>query len=75
MYHGVHGSGEPLVLVHGGVSAVEMFGRVLPLLVEGRRVIAVDLRAHRLASRIIELAEAARALAPGYLDNERRPDG
>ena len=45
MYHGVHGSGEPLALVHGGVDAVEIVGRVLPLLVEGLRVVAVDLRA------------------------------
>jgi pimeloyl-ACP methyl ester carboxylesterase len=46
MYYEVHGSGEPLILLHGGVGAIEMFGEVLPLLVEGRRVVAVDLQAH-----------------------------
>ena len=46
MYYEVHGSGEPLVLLHGGVGAIEMFGGVLPLLAEGRQVIAVDLQAH-----------------------------
>ena len=46
MYYEVHGAGEPLVLLHGGVGAIEMFGEVLPLLAEGRRVVAVDLQAH-----------------------------
>jgi pimeloyl-ACP methyl ester carboxylesterase len=45
MCYEVHGSGEPLVLLHGG-GAIEMFGGVLPLLAEGRQVIAVDLQAH-----------------------------
>lgn len=46
MYYEIHGGGEPLILLHGGVGAIEMFGGVLPLLAEGRRVIAVDLQAH-----------------------------
>jgi pimeloyl-ACP methyl ester carboxylesterase len=46
MYYEIHGTGEPLVLLHGGVGAIEMFGEVLPLLAEGRQVIAVDLQAH-----------------------------
>ena len=46
LYYEVHGVGEPLVLLHGGLGAIEMFGGVLPLLAEGRRVIAVDLQAH-----------------------------
>jgi len=46
MYYEIHGEGEPLILLHGGAGAIEMFGEVLPLLAEGRRVIAVDLQAH-----------------------------
>lgn len=46
LYYEIHGSGEPLVLLHGGGGAIEMFGGVLSLLAEGRRVIAVDLQAH-----------------------------
>jgi pimeloyl-ACP methyl ester carboxylesterase len=46
MYYEIHGTGRPLILVHGGVGAIEMFGEVLPLLAEGRQVIAVDLQAH-----------------------------
>ena len=46
LYYQVHGAGQPLVLLHGGVGAIEMFGPVLPLLAAGRQVIAVDLQAH-----------------------------
>lgn len=46
LYYEVHGDGQPLILLHGGLGAVEMFGEVLSLLAEGRRVIGVDLQAH-----------------------------
>jgi pimeloyl-ACP methyl ester carboxylesterase len=46
MYYEIHGSGEPLVLLHGGLGLTSMFGEVLPLLAAGRQVIAVDLQAH-----------------------------
>ncbi len=45
-YYEIHGTGEPLVLLHGGVGAIEMFGEVLALLAEDRQVVAVDLQAH-----------------------------
>jgi pimeloyl-ACP methyl ester carboxylesterase len=41
-----HGSGEPLVLLHGGISTGEMFAPLLPELGKGRRVITVDLQGH-----------------------------
>jgi pimeloyl-ACP methyl ester carboxylesterase len=46
MYYEIHGTGEPLILLHGGVGAIEMFGEVLPLLAQGLQVIAADLQAH-----------------------------
>jgi pimeloyl-ACP methyl ester carboxylesterase len=46
MYYEIHGTGKPLILLHVCVGAIEMFGEVLPLLTEGRQVIAVDLQAH-----------------------------
>lgn len=46
LYYEIHGTGEPLMLLHGGVGATEMFGEILPLLSKTRRVIAVDLQAH-----------------------------
>jgi pimeloyl-ACP methyl ester carboxylesterase len=46
MYYEIHGVGEPLILLHGGLGSSEMFGEVLPLLSNTRQVIAVDLQAH-----------------------------
>lgn len=46
MYYEVHGAGRPLILLHGGVGASEMFNPVLPKLVENRQVITVHLQGH-----------------------------
>ncbi len=46
LYYETHGSGPPLVLLHGGLGSGEMFGPVLPLLAERHQVIAVDLQGH-----------------------------
>ncbi len=45
-YYQVHGQGEPLLLLHGGLGSIEMFGPVLPMLAAGRQVIGVDLHGH-----------------------------
>ena len=46
MYYEIHGAGRHLILIHGGVGAIEMFGKVLTLLAKGHQVVAVDLQAH-----------------------------
>jgi pimeloyl-ACP methyl ester carboxylesterase len=46
LYYAEHGSGEPLVLLHGGFGSTEMFSGALPALAKHRRVIAVDLQGH-----------------------------
>jgi pimeloyl-ACP methyl ester carboxylesterase len=46
LYHEIHGSGEPLIVLHGGLGSVEMFGPSIALLARTRQVIGVDLRAH-----------------------------
>jgi pimeloyl-ACP methyl ester carboxylesterase len=46
LYYEIHGSGRPLVLLHGGLGSGEMFGPVLPLLAEHHQVIAIDLQGH-----------------------------
>ena len=45
-YYEVHGRGEPLLLLHGGLGSIDMFGPVLTKLAETRTVIAVDLHGH-----------------------------
>ena len=45
-YYEIHGEGEPLLLLHGGLGQIVMFGPVLPALAEKRQVIAVDLHGH-----------------------------
>jgi pimeloyl-ACP methyl ester carboxylesterase len=46
LYYETGGTGRPLILLHGGLGAIEMFGPILPALASGRQVIAVDLQGH-----------------------------
>src|SRR5882762_7488888 len=46
LYYEIHGTGKPLILLHGGLGATEMFDKVMPALSKDRQVIAVDLQAH-----------------------------
>src|SRR5260221_12427039 len=47
MYYEIHGSGRPLVLLHGNLSAIgTSFGKVLPKLASTRRIIAVEQQGH-----------------------------
>lgn len=46
LYYELHGSGDALVMLHGGVGASEMFGSNLAALAADRQVIAVHLQGH-----------------------------
>jgi pimeloyl-ACP methyl ester carboxylesterase len=46
LYYERHGKGEPLILLHGGISASESFGANLSTLAASREVIAVHLQGH-----------------------------
>jgi pimeloyl-ACP methyl ester carboxylesterase len=47
MYYEIHGTGRPLVLLHGAFSAIgTSFGNVLPELAKTRQVIAFEMQGH-----------------------------
>jgi pimeloyl-ACP methyl ester carboxylesterase len=47
MYYEIHGTGQPLVLLHGAFSAIgTSFGQLLPALAESRQVVAFELQGH-----------------------------
>jgi pimeloyl-ACP methyl ester carboxylesterase len=46
LYYQIHGSGPALVLIHGGLGTIEMFGELLPALARRHRVVAVELQGH-----------------------------
>ena len=47
LYYERHGSGAPLILLHGGLGTIdEIFGRLMPALSATREVIAVELQGH-----------------------------
>ncbi|WP_244409584.1 alpha/beta fold hydrolase [Streptomyces albofaciens] len=47
LYYEVHGTGQPLVLLHGGLLTIDLtFGGILPALAATRRVVAVELQGH-----------------------------
>ena len=46
LYYEIHGKGQPLILLHGGLGTIAMFEQALPRLAETRQVIGVELQAH-----------------------------
>ena len=45
-YYEIHGQGEPLLLLHGGLGSIDMFLPLPPAAADSRQVIAVDLHGH-----------------------------
>lgn len=46
MYYEIHGTGEPLVVIHGAYMSIVTMGEIIPRLAETRQVIAVELQGH-----------------------------
>lgn len=46
VYYAVYGEGDPIVLLHGGLATIDMFGPNVALLAQDHQVIAIDLQAH-----------------------------
>lgn len=65
-YYEIRGTGEPVLLLHGGLGQIEMFGPNLQTLAASRQVIGVDLHGHgrtTLGQRPIDLVDIANDLA------------
>src|SRR5690348_1494135 len=46
LYYETHGTGQPMILLHGGLGSGEMFGPIMPQLAEHHQVITPDLQGH-----------------------------
>src|SRR3989442_11057982 len=65
-YYAVYGTGEPLLLLHGGLGQIEMFGPNLTQLAQSRQVIGVDLQGHgrtALGDRELSLVDMGNDMA------------
>src|SRR5262245_1813990 len=59
LYYETHGTGRPLVLLHGGLGSGEMFGPVLPAFADHHQVILPDLQGHGRTAAIDRPLDAA----------------
>ena len=46
IYYEIHGTGQPLVLLHGAYMTIDLMGEIVPALAESRQLIAVELQGH-----------------------------
>ncbi|MBV8175385.1 MAG: alpha/beta hydrolase [Verrucomicrobia bacterium] len=51
LYYEIYGTGDPVVLLHGGLANIEYFGNQIPVFAREFQVIAVDSRGHGRSTR------------------------
>jgi pimeloyl-ACP methyl ester carboxylesterase len=66
LYYEIYGAGEPLVLLHGGAGAIEIFSSIMPDLSRNHQVIAVDLQAHGRTAPTLLVFGDADAVRPAH---------
>src|ERR1051326_8055752 len=64
LYYTTHGSGRPLILLHGGLMHSALFGPVVPLLAQRHQVITPDLQGHG------RTADIDRAIDPAFMADD-----
>lgn len=66
LYYQIHGTGKPLIMLHGGFGTFDMFSAFSPTLAQNHQVIGVDLYGHgrtALTDRPIRLEQMADDIA------------
>ena len=46
MYYEIHGTGQPLVVLHGAYMTIDLMGETVPELAKTRQIIGVELQGH-----------------------------
>ncbi|UYN99518.1 MAG: alpha/beta hydrolase [Devosia sp.] len=75
LYYEIHGSGEPLLVLHGGIGATEQFGPNIALWAQDRQVIVAHMQGHGF-TRDIDRAYGYEQFADdvaGLLDHLKLP--
>lgn len=51
IFHAEWGTGDPVILLHGGLGSIEAFANQIPAIAAGHKVIAIDSRGHGRSTR------------------------
>lgn len=63
MYYEIHGTGKPLIVIHGAYMTIDAMGSLIPKLADSRQVIAVELQGHGRTGDLADRPLSYEALA------------